>query len=100
MAEPGQASVCMVTVRVTPRGGRDAVIGVRADDNTLLLRVAAPPVDGAANRACIELVASTFGVSRARVTLVGGETSREKRFRIDGLSEANRDARLRSLASD
>jgi len=73
------------------------VIGVRSTDGVLLLRVSAPPVDGAANRACTELVAETLGVRRAQVALTAGETAREKRFRVTGLTEAERDARLASL---
>src|SRR5205823_1237119 len=86
----------VVAVRLTPRGGRDAVIGRRAD-GVLLLRVAAPPVDGAANRACRDLLAATLGVRPGRVTLISGETARDKRFSIDGLSDADRDARLAAL---
>ena len=93
MASP----VVSVRVRVTPRGGRDAVVGYRAADGVLLLRVAAPPVDGAANRACVELVAEVFGVKRGQVTLAAGKTAREKQFTIAGLSEAERDERLRRL---
>jgi uncharacterized protein (TIGR00251 family) len=90
-------SAVSVRVRVTPRGGRDAVIGYRAADGVLLVRVAAPPVEGAANRACLELVAAVFGVKRGQVTLAAGETAREKRFTITGLSEEEREDRLRRL---
>jgi uncharacterized protein YggU (UPF0235/DUF167 family) len=88
-----------VRVRVTPRGGRDAVIGVRAGDGVLLLRVAAPPVDGAANRACLSLVSAALGVRKAQVSLAGGETSREKRFVVSGLTPEERDTRLALLPS-
>lgn len=90
-------SFVMITVRVTPRGGRDAVIGWRASDEVLLLRVAAPPVDGAANKAVIELVAETFGVKRGQVVLTGGETSRDKRFRVDDLRADTLKERLSQL---
>jgi uncharacterized protein (TIGR00251 family) len=89
--------VVSVRVRVTPRGGRDAVIGFRARDGVLVLRVAAPPVDGAANRACLALVAETLGVRRSQVRLSGGETAREKRFTIAGMTEEERDQCLRRL---
>jgi len=75
------------------------VTGYRAADRVLLLRVAAPPVDGAANRACRELVAVVFGVKQGQVTLAAGETAREKRFTIAGLSEEERDERLRRLSA-
>ena len=82
---------------MTPRGGQDAIIGVRAGDGVLLLRVAAPPVDGAANRACLALVAHALEVKKVQVSLVGGETSRDKRFRITDLTTADRDTRLALL---
>ncbi|MDX1932726.1 MAG: DUF167 domain-containing protein [Capsulimonadales bacterium] len=88
-----------VRVRVTPRGGKDAVIGYRPEEELLLLRVAAPPVDGAANRACLELVAAVFGLRRHQVTLLSGETSREKRFGLTGIDEAERERRLAELSS-
>ena len=80
------SSFVTITVRVTPRGGRDAVIGWRASDSVLLLRVAAPPVDGAANKAVIELLAATLGVKRGQVTLLSGETARDKRFKVEGIT--------------
>jgi uncharacterized protein (TIGR00251 family) len=93
MAESGVT----VRVRLTPRGGKDAVIGYRAADGVLLLRVAAPPVDGAANKACLELVANTLGVKRSQVTLIGGETARDKRFIVVGVTEIERNQRLGAL---
>ena len=82
-------------VRVTPRGGRDAVIGVR--DGVLHVRVAAPPVDGAANRACQELVARLLGLRRFQVVLTGGETARDKRFAVSGISPDTLAERLAAL---
>jgi len=52
------------------------------------LRVAARAVDGKANRACVDFIAECAGVAPSAVTLVGGERSRGKRFRIDGISPA------------
>lgn len=94
---PTSSVKTLIQVRLTPRGGKDSVIGYRKSDGVLLLRVAAPPVDGAANRACTELVAITFGVKRSAVTLVSGETSREKRFALVGLTDTERDTRLNAL---
>lgn len=48
------------------------------------VRLAAPPVEGAANAALTDLVAKTFGVAKRDVTLIGGETARLKRLAIAG----------------
>jgi hypothetical protein len=60
----------------------------------LQVRVTRPPADGEANRAVTLLVARFLDVPRSAVTLVAGSRSREKRFAIEGLSEAELAARL------
>ena len=74
----------IIAVRVTARAGRDAVEGVDASGQ-LRLRVSAPPVDGAANKAVLRLVAKALGVPRSAVTIAAGAGSRHKRIRVDGL---------------
>ncbi|WP_330999952.1 DUF167 family protein [Sphingomonas sp. IC-11] len=71
-----------VSVRLTPRGGRDLLEA--GTDSYFAARVSAPPVDGAANAALVALVAKTFGVSRGSVRIVGGETARLKRLFVAG----------------
>lgn len=71
-----------LAVRLTPRGGRDAVDGVR--DGVLLVRVAAPPVDGAANVALARLLADELGLPRNAVRLVAGAAGRRKVVALDG----------------
>ena len=78
----------MVTVRVVPRSDREAVEGVDAE-GTVRVRVSAPPVEGAANKAVLKLVARELGVPRSAVVLVGGARSRHKRLRIEGVSAAH-----------
>lgn len=76
-------------MRLTPRGGRDRIEGW-ADDpakpgaRLLAVRVAAPPVDGAANRALVALLAREAGVGKSAVTITAGQTSRLKTVRIEG----------------
>ena len=72
----------LIAVRVTPRGGRDA-FGAGTTDY-FAARLAAAPVDGAANAALIALVAKAFGVAKRDVALIAGQTSRLKRLRISG----------------
>ena len=72
-------------MRVIPRARRDEVAGTR--DGRLLIRVAAPPVDGAANAALCRLVARCAGVPARRVSIVRGATSRDKVVRVDGIGD-------------
>ncbi len=86
----------VIRVRVTPRASRNAVQGKRSD-GVIVLRVLAPPVDGAANKACRELLAELLGVAKTTVTITGGETARDKRFAVSGITEAKVQDRLSAL---
>ena len=86
-------------VRLTPRGGRDRIEGWVEDEDgapVLKARVAAPPVDGAANAALIRLLAKTLGVPKSAVTISAGETARTKTVVIDGAA-ADLSSRLQAL---
>jgi len=82
-------------VRVTPRAGRTAIAGARA--NALAVRLAAAPVDGAANDALIGLLAETFARRRRDITILSGHTSREKRVAIAHLTESQFEACLNDI---
>ena len=84
-----------VKVRVIPRAGRTAIGGVRGD--ALLVRLAAAPVDGAANDALIALLAATLGCPRRSLTIVSGDRRRDKRIAVDGMTRAEIDAKLSDL---
>ena len=76
-----------LAVRVSPRGGRNAVEGLREDAagaQHLVVRVSAAPVDGEANDAVEPRVAKWLGVNPRRVEIISGETARLKLLRIDG----------------
>jgi uncharacterized protein YggU (UPF0235/DUF167 family) len=80
-----------LAVRVTPRGGRDAVEGwIRDDAGRLLLkvRVAAAAADGQANAAVIAVLARTLGRPKSAFTLLSGASSRVKRLAVEGLDDA------------
>jgi uncharacterized protein (TIGR00251 family) len=82
-----QADGVVLTVRLTPRGGRDAIDGIEvlADGRCVLkARVRVPASEGEANAALIRLVARALGVAPRAVTLVSGDTSRIKRLSIAG----------------
>lgn len=77
----------IVTVRLTPKGGRDAIEGIEhlADGRPVLkARVRAAPSEGEANLALERLLARTLGVPTRQVNLVGGATSRIKRVHVLG----------------
>ena len=74
-------------VRLTPRGGRDAIDGWATAANGsrhLKARVSVPPEDGKANAALIVLLAKFFAVSKSVVTIVGGATTRQKLVEVAG----------------
>jgi uncharacterized protein len=76
--------VARITVRLTPRAGRDAIQGWDGDE--LRVRVARPPVDGRANAALIKLLAKALGVAPSRCEIVSGATARTKVIEIEGIS--------------
>jgi uncharacterized protein YggU (UPF0235/DUF167 family) len=67
-------------------------------DGVLRVRVAAPPVDGAANRALVALVAGELGVPRSAVRIAAGETGRTKVLEVAGVDPARISARWPGLA--
>ena len=69
-------------VKVTPRASRDEIAGMR--DGVLVVRVTAAPVDDAANRAVVKLIAKRAGVARGRVQIARGARGRRKRIEIEG----------------
>jgi uncharacterized protein YggU (UPF0235/DUF167 family) len=76
-----------ITVRLTPRAGRDAIGGFDGA-GVLRVRVAAPPVDDAANGALLRLLAKTLGIAPSRLTIARGGTARTKLIEVNGLTDA------------
>ena len=81
-----------LNVRVQPGASRSEVVGWQGD--TLRVRVQAPPLEGRANAAVIELLSSALDVPRRRLRLERGEASREKVIAVDGLDEVEMRRRL------
>jgi hypothetical protein len=79
-------------VRVIPRARRTETAGLR--NGALLVRLAAPPVDGAANTALVAFLASTLGVPSRAVQLLSGERGRQKRVLIAGAMVAQVESAL------
>jgi len=75
------------TVRVVPRASDSKIVGEY--DGVLKVRLAAPPVDGAANAELIKLLAKSFGVAKSAIEIVSGQTAKTKQVRILGLNGEN-----------
>ena|SRR5438874_6326293 len=71
-------------VKVHPRARKNAITGELG--NAVKISVAAPPVDGKANEACIELFADLLKVPRSSVTIASGQNSQHKVIRVNGIS--------------
>jgi uncharacterized protein len=76
----------ILKVKVQPRASRNEVVGVQGD--ALRVRITAPPVEGAANRHLLMVLAKKLGVPRERLELRSGSTSRLKTIAIQGISAA------------
>ncbi len=73
-----------IKVRVQPRAARNQVAGLL--NGALKVRLTAPPVEGAANKACCAFIAELLGVPKSRVAVVQGRTGRNKTLRIEGVT--------------
>ena len=74
-----------MTVRVQPRASDNRIVGTHGD--ALKVRLTAPPADGAANEALVELLAGTFGIPTRAITIVAGMSSRTKVVELEGITE-------------
>ena len=71
-------------VKIQPRAKRNAIVGELGD--VLKIALTAPPVDGRANQACIDFFADFLELSRSAITILSGESSRNKVIRVAGIS--------------
>jgi uncharacterized protein (TIGR00251 family) len=81
-----------VEIRVVPRASRNSVDGVR--NGRIVVRVTAPPVDGAATAAAVAMLAEALGVARTAIQVVSGQVSRNKVVTVGGLARTDVFARL------
>ena len=75
-----------ISIYVQPRASKTSIAGMH--DGAIKIRLAAPPVDGAANAALIDFIAKRVGVARSRVRLISGASSRRKIVEIEGVDAA------------
>lgn len=88
----------LLPVAVQPRASRNLVAGLRG--NALKLLLTAPPVDGAANAACLRFLAELLGVSRARLSIIKGAKARHKVIRIADMAVDTLLTRLKAVLPD
>jgi uncharacterized protein YggU (UPF0235/DUF167 family) len=73
----------VIAVRAIPRAGRSGIAGLRG--NALLVRLAAAPVDGAANDELVAVLADALGLARRQLTVIAGTRGRDKRVLVEGV---------------
>ncbi|ACV21275.1 DUF167 domain-containing protein [Slackia heliotrinireducens] len=86
---PMSSDVTQIPIHATPKAQRNAVAGVKADDTGRLevqVRVTVAPEGGKANKAVCETLAKAIGVSKSKVSIVRGETSRHKMAQVEAPS--------------
>jgi len=86
-----------ITVKVLPRAKKTELVGVM-EDGTFRIRIAAPPVEGAANHALIEFLAQTLNVPTSQIDIVAGEFSERKLISLVGVTPEQVDAALGRFA--
>ena len=87
-----EGGVLTFDILVQPRSSRPRLGPLHGD--RLKVAVSAPPVDGEANTAVVELIARTLGVARSAVTVTTGLASRRKTVRVTGASRATLEAAI------
>jgi len=85
----------ILRVRVQPRASRNRILG--GYGGALKLALSAPPVEGAANQACIELLAKVFGLKNAQVQIKNGQKSRNKQVLLQGIEPEQVEERLKEI---
>ena len=75
----------VLSVYVVPRAARNEIVGV--EEETLRIRVKAPPVKGKANDALIRLLAKTLGIGKNQIEVVSGHKARRKMIKVQGVDE-------------
>jgi len=81
--------VARLSLRLTPRAKRDEIAGISEVEGrpALAVRLTAPPVEGAANKALIAFLARRLGVAKSAITIEAGSKSRLKIVRVQGVTD-------------
>ena len=74
----------VIRIRVQPRASKNRIAGIMGD--AYKVAVTSPPVDGAANSACVEFLAELLKIPKSRVEIISGHTGRTKLLKIYGMN--------------
>ncbi|MCL4537153.1 MAG: DUF167 domain-containing protein [Nitrospirae bacterium] len=74
----------IIQVKVIPRSSKKEIAGV--EDNTIKIKLTAPPVEGAANEQLIDLLSEEFNIKKSSIIILKGESSRHKTVKIVGVN--------------
>jgi len=88
----------ILPVRAQPGAKRNCMVGEHG--GALKVAVQAPPEDGKANDAILDLLRRSFGISKQQIELVSGHTSRDKKFLLTGITLEQLQAKITALLSD
>jgi uncharacterized protein (TIGR00251 family) len=75
----------VIRVKLLPKSSRNQIVG--REDDLFKVKVTAPPVEGRANKALIDLLAKKISVPKSHIEIISGKSSRIKSIRIDGVSK-------------
>jgi hypothetical protein len=90
-----KAGGVLFAVRVIPGASKNEVAGIQ--DGALKVKLTAPPVEGKANRACVDYLAALLGLRRSALEITSGEKSRKKTITVAGIGRGELEARLRDI---
>ncbi len=82
-------------VRVIPGASKNEVAGIQ--EGALKIKLTAPPVEGKANKACVDFLARLLGIRRSALAIASGEKSRKKTVTVDGIDRVELEARLKDI---
>lgn len=77
----------ILPVRIQPRASKDEIVGEY--NGALKIKLTSPPVEGEANRRCIEFLSKRFNIAKSQLEIIKGEKSKDKLIKIIGLGKAD-----------
>jgi uncharacterized protein len=82
-------------IQVIPHASRAEIVGIQ--DGALKIKVTAPPVEGAANEACIKLLANELGLKKSRMEISAGAKSRKKTVMVNNISKTELETKINNF---